>query len=146
MSFYRCVSPKTGVFFQKNFAHLNFFLFVYRKAKKCLVLQIDGEIEPTRMAVWVGVQVQEGIPIWQATRLLARVPQYEMERNQRIYNYGRKRLQALPRFSEIRVGHLVSQHARSRPVCTGAGSRLTIFNLYGRVRAGAWRQAVGPVY
>ncbi len=65
MSFYRCVSPKTGVFFQKNFAHLNFFLFVYRKAKKCLVLQIDGEIEPTRMAIWVGVQVQEGIPIWQ---------------------------------------------------------------------------------
>ena len=65
MSFYRCVSPKTGVFFQKKAPFQIFFLFVYRKAKKCLVLQIDGEIEPTRMAVWVGVQVQEGIPIWQ---------------------------------------------------------------------------------
>ena len=65
MSFYRCVSPKTGVFFKKRPLFKFFFLFVYRKAKKCLVLQIDGEIEPTRMAVWVGVQVQEGIPIWQ---------------------------------------------------------------------------------
>ena len=69
-----------------------------------------------------------------------------MERDQWIRGHGRRRQQALPRFSEIRAGHLVSQHARSRPVCTGAGRRFAIFNLYGRICTRTRRQAVGAIH
>ena len=38
------------------------------------------------------------------------------------------------------------QHARSRPICTRAGRRFAIFNLYGRLCTRTRRQAVGAIH